>query len=233
MLLKNEFIPDFTKIRKQSEAWHALQDPEVEELLYGGAKGGGKSVFGCYWSYIMAYSIAQKYFKEPPEHPLAVGFMGRKVAKNFTDTTLGTWKRFIPANRYRIVGKPAEIFIANRVKIQTGGLDRSEDVQKFNSAELAFGFIDQAEETTMDDIMALRASMRLTINGESLPYKLLFTANPRQCWLKTEFILNRDKDKRFVQALPGDNPLLPKSYVPSCCRHIYTVTGRRWRVRTM
>ena len=214
MLLKNEFIPDFTKIRKQSEAWHALQDPEVEELLYGGAKGGGKSVFGCYWSYIMAYSIAQKYFKEPPEHPLAVGFMGRKVAKNFTDTTLGTWKRFIPANRYRIVGKPAEIFIANRVKIQTGGLDRSEDVQKFNSAELAFGFIDQAEETTMDDIMALRASMRLTINGESLPYKLLFTANPRQCWLKTEFILNRDKDKRFVQALPGDNPLLPKSYVP-------------------
>lgn len=214
MLSRNEFVPDFTKIKKQSQAWHAIRDPEVDELLYGGAKGGGKSVFGCLCSYIMAYSIAQKYFREPPEHPLTVGFMGRKVAKDFTDTTLGTWKRFVPANRYVIKGKPAEIIIHKRVKIWTGGLDRSEDIQKFNSAELAFGFIDQAEETNMDDIMALRAALRLTINGEELDYKLIFTANPRPGWLKNEFIMNPSKNKRFIQALPSDNPLLPKSYIP-------------------
>lgn len=213
-MLRNEFIPDFTRIEKQSIAWHTIQDPQVEEVLYGGAKGGGKSVFGCLWSYIMAYSIAQKYFPQAPEHPLPVGFMGRKVGKDFRNTTLNTWKRFVPANRYEILGKPAEIILSNRVKILTGGLDRSEDIQQFNSAELAFFFIDQAEETNIDDVSALRASLRLTINGEELDYKGLFTANPRQCWLKNEFIMNPTKEKRFVQALPGENPLLPKSYVP-------------------
>lgn len=207
------FIPDFSKVEKQSVAWNELQRIEIKELLYGGAKGGGKSVFGCYWSYLMAYDIAQKYFPTPPEFPLSVGFMGRKVGRDFRDTTLGTWKRFIPADRYDIKGKPAEIIIAKRVKLLTGGLDRSEDIQKFNSAELAFAFIDQAEETVVDDISVLRASMRLTINGDELPYKLLFTANPRQCWLKDEFINNPAPFRKFVQALPGDNPLLPKSYI--------------------
>lgn len=208
-----KFTPDFSQIEKQTLAWHALNRSDIKELLYGGAKGGGKSVFGCYWSYLMAYEIAQKYFPEPPKFPLTVGFIGRKVGRDFRDTTLGTWKRFIPADRYEIKGKPAEIIIEGRVKILTGGLDRSEDIQKFNSAELAFAFIDQAEETLVDDISALRASMRLTINGHELPYKILFTANPRQCWLKQEFILNPAPFRKFIQALPGDNPLLPSSYI--------------------
>lgn len=206
------FSPDFSKIEKQTIAYNTIRQSCINELLYGGAKGGGKSVFGCYWSYLQAYEIAQKYFPKKPTHPVAVGFMGRKVGKDFRETTLGTWKRFIPADRYRIVGKPAEIIIEDRVKILTGGLDRSEEVQKFNSAELAFFFIDQAEETTIDDVSVLRASLRLTFNGEELDYKGLFTANPRQCWLKDEFISNSSPHRRFVQALPGDNPLLPKSY---------------------
>lgn len=212
--VRNEFIPDFTKIRKQSDAWNALSEKEVQELLFGGAKGGGKSVFGCLWSYIMAYSIAQKYFPQRPDYPITIGFMGRKVAKDFSNTTLNTWKRFIPANRYMLKDKPPKIIIHNRVAIQTGGLDRSEDIQQFNSAELAFFFIDQAEEVTIDDVSALRASLRLKLNNEELDYKGLFTANPRQCWLKNEFILNPSKHRRFIQSLPGENPLLPSSYIP-------------------
>ncbi|KKN73187.1 hypothetical protein LCGC14_0403600 [marine sediment metagenome] len=208
------FVPDFSKIEKQTIAFNTLKQPAIDELLYGGAKGGGKSVFGCLWCYLQAYEIAQRFFpKAPPTHPLTVGFMGRKVGKDFKDTTLGTWKRFIPFDRYKIVGKPAEIIIEDRVKILTGGLDRSEEVQKFNSAELAFFFIDQAEETNVDDISVLRASLRLTIQDKELAYKGLFTANPRTCWLKDEFISNPTPNRKFVQALPGDNPLLPKKYI--------------------
>ncbi len=207
------FSPDFSKIEKQTLAYNTLSQKHVHELLYGGAKGGGKSVFGVYQSYLWAYEIAQKHFPQKPEFPVPVGFMGRKVGKNFRDTTLETWKRFIPADRYRIVGKPAEIIIEGRVKIMTGGLDRSEDVQQFNSAELAFFFIDQAEEITSDDIGVLRAALRLKINDRELDYKGLFTANPRNCWLKDEFILNPSPHRKFVRALPGDNPLLPKGYI--------------------
>ncbi len=34
---------------KQTIALDLLEDEETEELLYGGAAGGAKSVLGCYW----------------------------------------------------------------------------------------------------------------------------------------------------------------------------------------
>ena len=83
---------------------------------------------------------------QPRQHPIPVGFMGRKRGIDFSNTTLETWKRFIPESAYVIKGKPAEIVIYDRVKIMTGGLDNSEVVNKFNSAEYGFYFIDQAEE---------------------------------------------------------------------------------------
>ncbi len=207
------FKPDFSRIEKQTIAYNTISQPHIDEVLYGGAKGGGKTVFGCLWSYLKAYNIAQKYVPQPLEFPIPVGYMGRKIAKDFRETTLETWKRFIPSQFYKIKGNPAVITIADRVKILTGGLDRSEEVQKFNSAELAFFFLDQAEEILIDEISVLRACLRLKINEQELDYKGLFTANPRVCWLKDEFILNPDPNQKFVQALPGDNPLLPTDYV--------------------
>lgn len=139
--------------------------------------------------------------------------MGRKQAVDFNDTTLETWKRFIPAETYRIREQAKEIVILGTVKIAFGGLDRTEDVNKFNSAEFAFFFVDQAEETTKDDISVLRASLRLVINGKPVPGKVLWTANPARCWLKDEFIVAPRADQRFVRALPSDNPYLDDGYV--------------------
>lgn len=199
--------------RKQSDAWWLLQKPYVRELLYGGSKGGGKSVFGVIWLYFECYEIARKYVPKPRKDPIPVGFMGRKIAKHFKETTLDTWKRFIPPDSYTIKGDPAEITIANRVLIRTGGLEAKEELEKFNSAEFARIFVDQAEETTQDDISVLRACLRLIIGKNKIPGKILWTANPAQCWLKSEFILNKTKEKPFVQALPGDNPYLGEEYV--------------------
>ena len=46
-----------------------------------------------------------------------------------------------------------------------------------------------------------------------IPFKELYTANPRQCWLKDDFILKPKDNACFVPALPSDNPFLPDSYV--------------------
>ena len=58
-------------------------------------------------------------------------------------------------------------------------------VNKFNSAEYGFVAVDQAEETERDDIMVLKASRRMKIQGRDLPlpYMGLWTANPAACWL--------------------------------------------------
>jgi len=203
---------DFITTERQDEALRYLAAPEDTEVMYGGAKGGGKSFFGCAWCFLQARDIAKSLGIKKRKNPIPVGFMGRKIAKNFRETTLETWKKFIPQNAYEIKNNGAEIVIDGAVKILIGGLDHTETVNKFNSSELFFFFIDQAEETTRQDIAVLRGALRATFNGKRVAYKGLFTANPAQCWLKEEFIDNPQPNRKFVQALPSDNPYLPDSY---------------------
>ncbi len=206
-----QFKPKLTL--RQTMALDALARADVKEVLYGGAKGGGKSVFGCLWCFERSLGIIKECGIGPRKHPIPIGFMGRKRGVDFTNTTLETWKRFIPENAYEIKGKPAEIILFDCVKILTGGLDNTEIVNKFNSAEYAFYFIDQAEEVDREQIGELRATTRLIINGKKIPGKGLFTANPAPSFLKDEFILNPTADRVFIRALPTDNPYLGSEYI--------------------
>ena len=205
---------DITFSEQQDKAYQTLKEFGVKYVLYGGAKGGGKSVFGCYWVMLRCLEIIKEYNIPYMKYPIAVCFMGRKRGVDFTDTTLETWKRFIPQDMYQIKIQDKEIIIQNRVKIVFGGFDDEANVKKFNSAEFAFGFIDQAEEVTQDDIGLLRGTLRLKINKDiDMDYKVLLTANPAECWLKDEFMPPINDGYRFIRALPTDNPYLPKDYV--------------------
>ncbi len=209
----DKYVFDPLLTAKQTLAWDTLRRGDIKEILYGGAKGGGKSVFGCMWCFAKALEIIRECKIAPRKHPIPVGFMGRKRGVDFTNTTLETWKRFIPVNMYEIKSKPAEIIIAKRVKILTGGLDNSEIINKFNSAEYAFFFLDQAEEIDAEQVGELRATFRLIINDKKIPGKGLFTANPAPSFLKDEFILNPTPDRLFIQALPTDNHHLGPEYI--------------------
>lgn len=189
-------------------------------ILYGGAKGGGKSFLFCLWVYYHAKFLIKlfglKYDPQKPKPPLAIGFIGRKIGAHFTATTLETWKRIIPRECYQLKtekGGGNYILIDGLVKVYYGGLDSQEKLEKFNSAEFAFIGIDQAEETERADVQVLRATLRLRHNGITPPYKELYTANPADCWLKEDFIDNVRPGHYYVPALPSDNPHLPNTYV--------------------
>ena len=198
---------------RQTIALDTLALAEVDELLYGGAKGGGKSVFGCLWCYLTCCDLIEKYNLAPRKYPLPVGWMGRKQSVDFTNTTLETWKKFIPPDQYEIREHEHEIIIGQTVKIDYGGFDRQESLHKFNSAEYAFYFIDQAEEVSKDEVSMLRATLRLVIDGQKTKGKGLLTANPADCWLKPDFIQFSTANHRFVQALPQDNKWTGEEYV--------------------
>ena len=183
------------------------------EVLYGGAKGGGKSVFMCLRAYRRCMEIIHDYKIGPRDKPIPIGFMGRQRSIDFTDTTLETWQKIIPSTHYQIRTQSKEIVIGQRVKINYGGMDDRDSVNKFNSAEYAFVYLDQAEEISQDDIGMLRGTQRLKINDMDVPTESLFTANPAQCWLKDEFIHHPEPHQRFIQALPTDNPHLHKGYI--------------------
>jgi len=172
------------------------------------------TVFGCMWSFAETIQIIKDFGLKPCKYPLVVGFMGRKQGVDFNNTTLNTWKTFIPESCYEIKKQEKLIVINKTVSILYGGMDDTATVKKFNSAEYGFYFVDQAEETVEDDLAMLRGTRRLKINGKELNYKGLLTANPALCWLKDAYIDTPQVGNRFIQALPSDNPFLPDSYVP-------------------
>ena len=206
---------------QQRLAWSALANPIVRRVLYGGAKGGGKSWLLCVWLFITVWDIMVKAQLQPSNNPPHVAWFGRKQATDLTGTTLQTWRDVIPEEYYQLKGAterdPKHILIADRIAIDFGGLDKQENINKFNSAEYIIIAIDQAEEVTRDEVSTVIGSLRmvLKLNGKPLkiPYKELYTANPRQCWLKDEFILNPKPNLRYIPALPIDNPYLPDDYL--------------------
>ncbi len=203
---------------KQTKAADELEKKKTFEVCYGGAKGGGKTFFGCAYVYQYCLDLIHRFNLPKSKEPPVAVFMGRQVGVNFVDTTLETWKAIIPSEDYKINKHEKEIVILDRVKIQYGGFDNESDINKFNSAEFGLVFIDQAEETKERDISILRAACRKKINGKEIPYKVLYTANPANCWLKREFIIpfkrgTLDKKRVFVEALPFDNPELPVGYI--------------------
>jgi len=201
---------------KQTEALEILDKPAVSEVLYGGAKGGGKSVLAVLWAYLQCEKLI-RLFEIPanPDFVMPVGFMGRKRGVDFVKTTLETWKRMIPASFYRIRPLDKEIIVQERVKILYGGMDDETSVNKFNSAEFAWVFIDQAEEIVRDELGLLKGALRLRYNGKIPDYKVLLTANPAPSFLKNDYIDNPPEDgsKVFIQALPTDNPFLDQAYI--------------------
>ena len=199
---------------KQTQCWDAFWDPVITQILFGGAMGGGKSYIGCLLFDRYANWIIKKFNLQPTKYPINLGFMGRYRAVDFNDTTLETWKRITP-DHYYIRTQDKEIVIEDKVKYAYGGMDSQEAVSKFSSAEFAVVFIDQAEECDRDKIAVLMSRFRLKINGIPLPYKTLFTANPKNCFLKDEFVLGNDPKKVYIPALPSENPYLPDTYMAS------------------
>lgn len=183
--------------------------------MYGGAKGGGKSIFGCQWAFLQCHKIIQECNIGYQAHPIPVGFMGRQRGSDFNKTTLETWKKIIPPDSYTLRAHEKEIIIDDKVKIVFGGLDDESNIKKFNSAEYAFVFIDQAEEIGRTDLALLKGTLRLIINEVKPKYKVLLTANPAPCFLRDDYILSPKPNQKFIQALPKDNPFLDESYIES------------------
>lgn len=191
-----------------------MKSKEDAAILYGGAKGGGKSFLFAIWVNFWVEELINFFDLNSTnrKNPLPLGFIGRKQGIDFRRTTLETFKRVIPSNNYYIREQDQEIIFQDRVKVYFGGLDDRERINKFNSAEFAFIGIDQAEETERTDISILQGALRLKYKDKTPPYKQLFTANPAECWLKEDFIDNQRPGYYFVPALHSDNPHLPDNY---------------------
>lgn len=200
---------------------------EFDEVLFGGARGPGKS-----------FAICHEALRQSLDYPGNVGVIARKDLVDLRDTTEEVMRRYV---------LPAYVEDGLRVKWEGGGRPTlkvfarsvastilwrdAKDEGSLMSGNLGWAAIDEAVETSENFYLAIRgATGRCKIpDGRQAPRRFFCGSNPGPGWVRRSFpvgsvakkrsatITDRDGQTRqivraFIPALPRDNPHLPADY---------------------
>lgn len=196
---------------KQAEALECLiGENGIREVLYGGAKGGGKSFLGCFW--ICSSSIL---------YPGTSWFIARESLNDLRKHTMPSIFEVlrildINQNLYKFNGQDNIFTFSNGSRIifvSATYLPSDPMFERFGSMQNTGGFIEEGGEINELAYSNLKLSIGRCMNKEyNLPFKLLITANPKKNWMYRDFIKTITPDKKFIQAFAKDNIYLPEQY---------------------
>lgn len=206
-------------LKKQNNAVYFLKDSETEELLYGGAAGGGKSALGCLW----LIECCQKY-------PGSRWLLGRSKLKTLRETTLKTFfelsSKLGLSNSFNYNAQSSIIYWENGSEIVFKDLflyPSDPEFDSLGSLEITGAFIDECNQITYKAWQVVKSRIRFKLKEFNLIPKILGTCNPSKNWTYSNFYKpNKDgvllSFRKFIQALPTDNPHLHPSYLQSLLR---------------
>lgn len=217
MEAKIELLP------KQTEAFEYFEDKTTTELGYGGAAGGGKTRVGWYITLPAAL-----------EYPGSRWGIGRKELKTLRLTTLTSgWEimRELGMKKERdyiynaqdgVIRFPngSEIFT-----IDTAYSPQDPEYTRFGGYELTGAWIDESNETPVKAkaILKTRVGRKNKGNGWELKPWWMETFNPDKGHVYQDYYKPyRDGHlppfRKFIPALPGDNPYLSEEYIENLRR---------------
>ena len=203
-------------IIKQEHAVYYLKDNETKELIYGGAAGGGKSALGILW-----------LIEQCQLYPGSRWLMGRSKLKALKETTLNTFFEQATllgiTSQFNFNAQSGVIYWNNGSEILLKDLylyPSDPNFDSLGSLEITGAFIDECNQITYKAWQVVKSRIRYKIKQFGITPKMLGTCNPAKNWVYSQFYLKDkngtlDKDKKFIQALPTDNPHLPHSYLES------------------
>lgn len=208
-----------TKNNKQLQAVEYWIDDTVEEILYGGAKGGGKSFLG-----------ASLIFADALIYPETHYFIARKELNDLRKFTIPSihevFKKWnLDINQYATFNGQDNCFnLYNGSKVYLIACKHEPSdplFERFGSMQMTRGWIEEGGEVDENAKSNLWLSVGRWKNTEyKLKKKLLITANPKKGWMKRDFVDPYHKgelpsNKKYIQAFSTDNPYLPTDYLES------------------
>lgn len=208
-----------TRNPKQLEAASAWIDDTTEEILYGGAKGGGKSYLGA--SLICGDALiypGTHYFIARQELNDLVKFTIPTIHEVFKHwgVNIEDYASYNGQDKAFYFKNGSKVFLIACKEIPSDPL-----YERFGSMQMTRGWIEEGGEIAE----AAKANLWLSIgrwnNKEyGLKKKLLITANPKKGWMKRDFVDPARAgvlapSRKYIQAFATDNTYLPEDYVQS------------------
>ncbi len=220
---------------KQDEAWEMFESPDITEVGYGGAAGGGKTRLGWY----LAIYIAEHY-------PGSRAGVARKELKNLRLTTLAElfvifaelgYQRDVDYNYNQ---QDSVIKFPNKSEIlllDTAYSPEDPEYTKFGSLPLTWGWVEESNETPekAKNILKTRIGRnnKFVVNGKPVEAKAFWleTFNPNKGHVHRDYYKPWKENtlpayRRFIRALPGDNPYLLPAYIENLKRADKTTRER-------
>jgi phage terminase large subunit len=219
---------------KQEEALSYLtEDNGIDEVCYGGAKNGGKSMLGVSWTFGNAlmypgtfWFIARNELNDLRKFTVPTIHEYFKIAK----LKFETYCKFNANDNVFTLHNGSKVFL-----LQCKYLPSDEMFERFGSMQFTGGWIEEAGEVNYLAYENLKLSIGRWLNDQyGLAFKLLITCNPKKNFLYTDFYKpwsqgRLEKNKRFIQALVTDNKFRQKGAVDVLDKIKSKITKERLR----
>lgn len=202
---------------KQLIAIHKWIDPTTTELLYGGAKYGGKSFLGANLIFCDALTYPETHYFIAREELVDL----RKYTIPTIDEVFKKWG-IVKDDFCRYNGQDNyyQLYNGSRVYLLACAYIPSDPLfERFGSMQMTRGWIEEGGEVHTLAYENLNASLGRKMNREhNLKRKLLITCNPKKNWMYRLFYKpwaegSLPEDKAFIQALAEDNIYGDQDYV--------------------
>ena len=153
--------------------------------------------------------------------------MGRSKLKTLKETTLNTFfelsSKLKLTDQYKYNDQNSTINWTNGSQILLKDLysyPADPNFDSLGSLEITGAFIDECNQISYKAWQIVQSRIRYKLNEYGLMPKMLGTCNPSKNWVYSEFYnpyikKELSNHRRFIQALPTDNPFLPKTYLES------------------
>lgn len=224
-----EIIFDTHENDRQKEVCQYWCDDDVTDIAYGGSKGSGKTHLGV-----------SLIFGDALTYPGTHYFIARKQLIDLRKYTIPSiyevfehWKltqdyfRYQGNDNYFLLHNKSRVYLLDARYMPTDPL-----YQRFGSMQMTRGWIEEGGEFSLDAKNNLQAGIgRWKNNVYNLKPKLLTTCNPSKNFLYGDYYKKHKEGKleswkRFVQALPTDNKMLPDGYLENLERTL-TMTQKQ------
>ena len=208
---------------KQTIAFRALESKRVNQAIFGGAAGGGKSAFGCWWQ-----------LRRRIKYPGTRGLIGRSIGKTLKETTLQTFHEIAKKQKLKFglhykMTSPQDKEFPQCLLFRNGSMiylkdlfdyPSDPDFDELGSLELTDAFIDEAVQVSKKAWDTVYSRLRFKLDEYNLTPSLLGATNPGKGHIYTDFYVpytngNLPANKAFVPALIPDNPHVSKYYAES------------------